>query len=106
MKTTKEHNKKWPYIPDHAYRILIIGGPGSAKTNALLNLIKEQDHIDKIYLYAKDLIERKNEFLIKKPEDAGTKHFRIQMRLFSVQILSMTLMRILTITTQTEKEKF
>ena len=55
MKTTKEHNKKWPYISDHAYRILIIGGPGSIKTNALLNLIKEQDHIDKIYLYAKDL---------------------------------------------------
>ena len=46
MKTTKEH-KKWPYIPDHAYRILIIGGPGSGKTNPLLNLIKEQDHIDK-----------------------------------------------------------
>ena len=38
-----EHNKKWPYIPDHPYRILIIGGSGSGKTNALLNLIKEQD---------------------------------------------------------------
>ena len=22
----KEHNKKWPFIPDHPYRILIIGG--------------------------------------------------------------------------------
>ena len=21
-----EHNLKWPYIPDHPYRILIIGG--------------------------------------------------------------------------------
>ena len=38
-----EHNKKWPYIPDHPYRILIISGSGSGKTNALLNLIKEQD---------------------------------------------------------------
>ena len=69
----KEHNKKWPYIPDHPYRILIIGGSGSGKTNALLNLIKEQDDIDKIYLYAKDLSEPKYEFLIKKCKDA-TKH--------------------------------
>ena len=38
----KEDNKKWPYIPDHPYRILIIGGSGSGKINALLNLIKEQ----------------------------------------------------------------
>ena len=53
----KEHNKKWPYIPDHPYRILIIGGYGSGKTNALLSLIKEQDGNDKIYLYAKDLSE-------------------------------------------------
>ena len=70
----KEHNKKWPFIPDHPYRILIIGGSGSGKTNALLNLIKEQDDIDKIYLYAKDLSEPKYEFLIKKREDVGIKY--------------------------------
>ena len=44
---------------------MIIGGSGSGKTNALLNLIKEQDDIDKIYLYAKDLSEPKYKFLIK-----------------------------------------
>ena len=49
------HNEKWPYIPDHPYRILIIGGSGSGKANTLLNLITEQKNIDKIYLYAKDL---------------------------------------------------
>ena len=49
----KKHNEKWPYIPDHLYRILIIGSSGSGKTNALLNLINEQDVIDKIYLHAK-----------------------------------------------------
>ena len=53
----KKHNEKWPYIPGHPYRILIIGGSGSGKTNALINLINEQNDIDKIYLYAKDLSE-------------------------------------------------
>ena len=51
----EENNEKWPYIPDYPYRILIIGGSGSGKTNALLHLINEQDDINKIYLYAKDL---------------------------------------------------
>ena len=72
--SNKEHNEKWPFIPDHPHKILITGGSGSGKTNALLNLIKEQDDIDKMYLYAKDLSEPKYEFLIKKREDAGTKH--------------------------------
>ena len=51
----QEHNEKWPYIPDHLYRILIIGGSGPGKTNPLLNLINKQNDIDKIHLYAKDL---------------------------------------------------
>ena len=70
----KEHNKKWPYIPDHPYRILIIGGTRSGKTNALLHLINEQKDIDKIYLYAKDLSEPKYEYLIRNRETAGIKH--------------------------------
>ena len=44
-----EHNSKWPYVPDHPYRIRIIRGSGSGKTNALLNLINYQRDIDKIY---------------------------------------------------------
>ena len=69
-----EHNSKWLYNPDHPYRLLIIGGSGSRKTNALLNLIREQDSdvlIDKIYLYAKELNEPNHELLIKKCEEAG-----------------------------------
>ena len=44
------HNSKWPHYPDHPYRILIVGGSGSGKTNALLNLINNQPDIDKIYM--------------------------------------------------------
>ena len=65
----KEHNLKWPYIPDHPYRILIIGGSGSGKTNALLNLIDSKPDIDKIYLYAKDSYEAKYQYLIKRLND-------------------------------------
>ena len=69
----KKHNKNWPYIPDHPYRILIIGGFGSRKTNTLLNLINEQRDIDKIYLYAKDLSESKHEHLINNLENTRIK---------------------------------
>ena len=75
----KKHNEKRPYIPDHLYRIIVIGGSESGKANALLNLIKEQDWhdvINKIYLYARDLSEPKYQFLIKKLEDAGIKHVK------------------------------
>ena len=48
-----------PYIPDHPYRILIIGGSWSGKTNTLFYLMNEQKDIDKIYLYAKNLSDTK-----------------------------------------------
>ena len=70
-----EHNPKWPYIPDHSWRILMNGGSGSGKTNASLNLINNQPDIDKIYLYAKDPYEAKYQFLINKRESTGLKHF-------------------------------
>ena len=70
-----EYNLKWPYIPNHPYRILIIGGSGSGKTNALLNLINNQADVDKIYLYAKNPYEAKYQYLIKKREKVGLDHF-------------------------------
>ena len=70
-----EHNKNWPYIPDHPYRILIIGGSGSGKTNVLLNLIENQPDIDKIYFYAKDPFEVKYQYLSNKRESVGINHF-------------------------------
>ena len=104
----KKHNEKWPYILDHPYRILIIGGSGSGKTNALINLINEQNDIDKIYLYSRDLSEPKYEYLIKKREDAGIKHLndpKAFMNQSSVRILWMTFTKIFMITIQAEKEK-
>ena len=70
-----EHKKKWPYLPDHPYRILIIGGSGSGKPNVLLNLIENQPDIDKIYLYAKDPYEAKYQYLINKRQGVGINHF-------------------------------
>ena len=35
-KSIKEHNPNWPQIPDYPYKILIIGGSGSGKTNYLI----------------------------------------------------------------------
>ena len=66
-----KHNLKWPHVPDHPHRILIIRGSGSGKTNALLNLVKKQPDIDKICLYAKDPYEAKHQFLINKRESTG-----------------------------------
>ena len=60
-KTTKNDDKGWPY------RTLVIGPSGSGKTNYLLNEIQRDNNmIDNIYLYAKDLEEPKYQLLIKK----------------------------------------
>ena len=52
-----QHNPNWPYIPHHPYRILIIGGSGSGKTNTLLNLINNQPYIDKYICMQKILVK-------------------------------------------------
>ena len=59
LKTGLNTIKIVPYIPDHPYKILIIGGSESGKSNLLLDIIKNQPDIDKIYLYAKDLYDSK-----------------------------------------------
>ena len=74
----KKHNEKWPYIPNHPYRILKIGVSRSGKTNALLNLISEQGDIYKIQLYTIDLSKPKYEFLNRNRENPGIKHLNDQ----------------------------
>ena len=90
-------NKNWPYIPDHPYRILIIGGWGSGKTNLLLNSIEIQPDIDKIFLYAKDPYEAKYQYLVNKRESVRINHFTILKLLLSVQNICMMFTKILMI---------
>ena len=63
----KDYNKNGPYIPHYQYRIMIIGGSRSGKTNASLNLIREE--------HARDINKSKYQFLIKRRENAGIRHF-------------------------------
>ena len=69
-----EHNLKWPYISNHWYRILMIGGSGLGKTNALLNLINYQPNIGKIDLYEKEPYEAKYRWIINNRGDHGIRH--------------------------------
>ena len=86
---------------------MIIGGSRSGKTNALLNLISQQDDNDKIYLYAKDLSEPMFECLIKKREDAGIKHFNDPDAFTECSnTMDGVYENIDNYTTETEKEKF
>ena len=67
------HSQNWSCIPDHPYRILIICGSGSGKTNVLLNLIKhQQPDLDKIYL-REDPSESKYQLLINERKKVGIK---------------------------------
>ena len=67
----KEHNPNWSKIPDHSYWITTIGGSGSGKANALLNLINSKPDIDKIYFHAKGLNQAKYQSLINKRVNPG-----------------------------------
>ena len=70
----KENNPNWPEIADHLYRLLIVGGSGSRKTNFLLKLINHKLDIDKIYLYAKNPYRVKYQLLINKIKSTGLKY--------------------------------
>ena len=75
LQNIKEHNPNWPQIPDHSYRMSIIGCFGSGKTNSLFNPINHEQDINKIYLYAKDPYEAKYQLLINKGESTGLNNF-------------------------------
>ena len=101
-----EHNLKWPHIPHHPCRIFIIGGFGSGKTNALLNLINNQPDIDKIYLYATDPYEAKYQYLINKREKVGSDHLMTVKPSWNIQMICMMYTKILKITIQEKIVKY
>ena len=100
------HNKNWPYITDHPYRILIIGGSGSGKTNLLLNSIENQPDNDKIYLYAKDRYGSKYQYLINKRESVGINHLLMLKLLLSIQMICIMFIKILMITILIKKIRY
>ena len=57
-----EHNSKWLYIPDHPQKLLIKGGSGSGKTNALLNLTNNYQILIKFVWMQKILMKQKINF--------------------------------------------
>ena len=67
---TQKRNPRWLQIPDQPYRILIKDGSGSGKVNALHNLIKHQQDINKIiFLHVTDPYKSKYQYHIKQRED-------------------------------------
>ena len=84
--------------------MLITGGSGSGKTNALLNLIKEQSIFDKIYLYAQDPYEPKYHFLINKREITGFLMF--VMLLLNIRMVRMMFIKILVNIIQVKSIKY
>ena len=88
--------------------MLIIGGSGSRKTNALFNSIKQRDSdnlIDKIYLYEKDLNEPKYQLLIKKREDVVIKHLNDPKALIEYSKYRIMFTIIVIVTIRKEKRK-
>ena len=83
----KERNPNQPKIPDHPYRLLKTGGPGSGKTNVLLNLKSHQPDIDNIYSYAKNPYEAKYQLLINKRKSVSLKHDKILKLLLNIQMI-------------------
>ena len=73
----KEHNPNWPKIPDHPYRILIVGGSGSRKTNALHNLINHEPDTEKMSLYTKDSWEAKCQPIINQIENTHLNYLNV-----------------------------
>ena len=87
----------WLYIPDHPYRILIIGGSGSGKTHVLLNLIKEQDDFDNV---VKELFMRCRKLIISLVFITQSYFFvpkkvRLNYKIFQLTIQQTLIMEIL-----------
>ena len=93
-------------IPDYPYRIFIIGGIRSGKTNVLLNLINNEPDIDRIYLYTKDPCEAKYQLLINKRESTNLNYLIIRKLLLNIQMAWMIFIKILKPIIQIKNKKY
>ena len=76
-----------PQFPDRSYRILIIGGFGSEKANALVNQTIHQPDIDIVYLDDQDPNKR---------EGVGLKHYNdSKVFLLNTQMIKMIFRKVL-----------
>ena len=82
QKKHKKHNPNWLQILDLPYRLLVIEGSGSEKTNSLFNLTSPQPDTDEIHLYDKDPYDAKYQFPINKREKTGLNTLMILKTLF------------------------
>ena len=98
----KKHNPNWPDIPNHQYKILIVGGSKSGETNALLNLINVEADID----IEADPYEAKYQMFMKKRESTGLKYLNDSKILLNTQIIWMIYIKIFKNITQIKKVKY
>ena len=95
----KLNTKNVGHVPDHSYRILIIGVSGSGNINIFLNLIENQPDVDKVYLHAKYPYEAKYQYLINIREKVGLKHFNNPKLLLSIRMICAMFTKIVMNTT-------
>jgi len=57
------HEQRSKFMPKHPFRLLMVGGSGSGKTNVLINMLVRYLNYDKIYIYAKELQQSKYQWL-------------------------------------------
>ena len=74
-KGIQEQNPSRPQSLDRPYKVIIIGGWGSAKTNLFLNLINYHPNTEKSYLYSKDPYKAKYKFFINRCGGVGLKEY-------------------------------
>ena len=68
----KKFKQLYSFMPNDTFRMLICGNSGSGKTNLLYHmLIEPLLYYDKIYLYAKNLVQEKYQNLMKEMNEAS-----------------------------------
>ena len=101
-KYIEKHNPNWPYIPDHPYKISIIGNPGSGKTNSLFDLINHQPYMIKFICMLRIHMKQNINFKLTNEKVQDQSNLVILKLLLNNQMIWMIFIKILKNTTQTK----